>query len=150
MKSFVQRLDVYLRRTGLDLVQILDSGPSEDVIEWYSKMPSLKGAMYMYGNKYAGGMGSIRWSDNGKPFVSFRESLWDTTPLDVATRVNGYKSDYRSIEGYTLINLHPWSHSYQDVMEMVELFSDHVVVLSPDTFFDYIIQNVPKEDVILS
>jgi len=150
MQSFVQRLDIYLKRTGLNLVQILDSGPDEDVIEWYSKIPSLKGAMYMYGNKYAGGAGSIRWSSNGKPFLSFRESLWDTKPLDIAERVNGYERDFRSIEGYTLINLHPWSHSYQDVYEMVQAFDDHVVVVSPENFFDLIIEHVEKEDVILN
>lgn len=148
MKSFVEGLDVYLRRTGLNIVQILDSGPNEDVIEWYSKMPSLKGAMYMYGNKYAGGAGSIRWSTNGKPFVSFRESLWDTTPSDIANRVNNYPTNYQSIEGYTLINLHPWSHSYQDVAEMVALFDENIVVVSPETFYDLIIQHVPKKDVI--
>ena len=150
LKSFVQRLDIYLRRTGLNLVQILDSGPDEDVIEWYSRIPSLKGAMYMYGNKYAGGLGSIRWSDNGKPFVSFRESLWDSSPIDIAGRINGYDRNYQDIKGYTLINLHPWSHSYQDVEQMVALLGDHVVVLSPETFFDYIINYVPKVDVILA
>jgi hypothetical protein len=150
LKSFIQGLDVYLRRTGLNIVQILDSGPDQDVIEWYSRIPSLKGVMYMYGLKYAGGLGSIRWSENGKPFVSFRESLWDSDPLDIATRVNGYLRDFTSIEGYTLINLHPWSHSYQDVERMVELFQDHVVVVSPEKFFDLIIEHVPKEDVILN
>jgi hypothetical protein len=104
----------------------------------------------MYGNKYAGGAGSIRWSSNGKPFLSFRESLWDTQPLDIAERVNGYERDFRSIEGYTLINLHPWSHSYQDVYEMVQAFDDHVVVVSPENFFDLIIEHVEKEDVILN
>ncbi|QWB95492.1 hypothetical protein KHQ89_05935 [Mycoplasmatota bacterium] len=146
LKDFVQRLDVYLQKTDLDIVQILDSGPDEDVVQWYSQMPSLKGAIYMYGEKYKGGDGSVIWSENGKPFVSIRESLWDSTSASIADRINQYDTDYTSINGYTIINLHPWSQSYQDVSELVSLFDDHVEVISPSQLFDLIIENVDRDE----
>lgn len=146
LSDFLGSLDLYLKRTDLSIVQILDSGPYDDVVEYYSQVEHLKGAMYMYGEKYIGGGGEIFWSSNGKPFVSFRESLWDSIPQDVASRINQYETNPNHISGYTLINLHPWSHSYQDVETMVAALADHVVIVSPETFFDLIIQNVPKEN----
>lgn len=148
--QFMSRLSMYLRKSDLSVVQILDSSPNLDVIEKYSKIPELMGAMYMYGEKYAGGKGSIYWSQNGKPFVSFRESLWDADINDLAFRINSYKRDYKSIEGYTLINLHPWSMSYNDVSELLKLLNDDVIVLSPNNFIKMIKENVKKENIELS
>lgn len=144
LKSYVSSLDLYMKKLDLAIVQILDSGPYDEVIEWYSQSDSIKGAMYMYGEKYMGGQGEIYWSENGKPFVSFRESVWDSILPDIATRVNQYDTDPTHIGGYSLINLHPWSHSYDDIKTIVNLFDDHVVVVSPEVFFDLIIENVER------
>lgn len=150
LKSFTESLSMYLRKTDLDIVQILDSGVSPDIVEAYSLIPELKGGMYMFGDRYAGGKGSIYWSKNNKPFVTVRESLWDEITVDLAKRINSYKRDYTSIEGYTLINLHPWSMSYQDVAHLVSLLDPNVIVVSPDDFFDLIIKHVPRKNVILN
>lgn len=144
LKDFTQRLSMYLRKTDLSVVQILDSDMHEKVVEQYSLIPELDGGMYMYGEKYIGGNGNVYWSKNGKPFVSFRESLWDTTPQDIANRVNNYSKDCTSIEGYTLINLHPWSMDYNDVVELVKLFNEDIVVVSPNNFIKLIKENVKK------
>lgn len=72
------------------------------------------------------------WSSNEKPFVSFRESLWDANVSDLAYRINNYKRDYTSIEGYTLINLHPWSMQYSDIYQLISLLDEDVVVVSPN------------------
>ncbi len=147
LKSFVSSLDFYMKKLDLSIVQILDSGPYDDVIEWYSKAESIKGGMYMYGDKYAGGRGEVFWSENGKPFVSFRESVWDSNLIDIAQRVNSYATNPNDISGYTLINLHPWSHSYDDIKELVSMFGDNIEIVSPDEFFDLIIENVPKTSI---
>ena len=144
LADYLGGLNAYLKRTDLNIVQILDSGPNADVIEWYSQVDSLKGGMYLYGEKYMEGLGEIFWSKNGKPFVSCRDSLWDINASDIAHRVNGYSKDPKTIGGYTMINLHPWSRTYADVVDMVNMFDDHVVVVSPEAFIDLIIENVPK------
>ncbi|MFA5693302.1 MAG: GxGYxYP domain-containing protein [Acholeplasmataceae bacterium] len=146
LDSYISSLNYYMEKTDLSVVQILDSGPYDEIIEAYSKAPNLKGGMYMYGDKYAGGKGEIFWSKNGKPFVSFRESVWDVNILDVAGRVNNYEKNPYDISGYTLINLHPWSHSYDDIKELVSHFDSHIEIVSPDEFIDLIIKNVPKEN----
>lgn len=147
LKGFTQGLSAYLRRTDLSVVQILDSGYSAKVVEAYAQIPELKGAIYCYGDKYVAGNGSVYWS-NGKPFVAIRETLWNANVEAMAERINGYAKDPTTIEGYTAINLHPWSMSYQDVVKLVELLDDDVVIVTADDFIQLITENVPKTDVV--
>ncbi len=149
LDTYTKALSAYLRRADLSVVQILDSGPSQEVVEAYAKIPELKGAIYCYGDRYAAGNGSVYWS-NGKPFVSIRETLWNANVESMAERINGYAKDPTTIEGYTAINLHPWSMSYQDAVKLVSLLDENVVVVTADDFIRLITENVPHEDVVLS
>lgn len=149
LDSFIGGLEAYLQYADLSVVQILDSGPSDEVIDMYAKVPSLKGGIYCYGEKYAGGAGSVYWS-NGKPFVSIRETLWNANVEAMAARINGYDKDPTVITGYTAVNLHPWSMTYQDVVKLVSLLDDDVVVVTADDFIRLITDNVPHEDVTLA
>ena len=148
LDSFTKGLSSYLRRTDLSVVQILDSGPDKDVIEMYSRIPELNGGIYCYGDKYAGGRGSVYWA-NEKPFVAFRESLWDADTSVVANRINSYSTDISSIEAYTAINLHPWSMDYSDVVDLVSKLDEHVEVVTADEFIRLIAENVEHKDQII-
>lgn len=149
-KDWYKTMDDYLKRTDLSVVEILDSGRgdilSKEVINLYAKSEALKGGINLNGHKYAGGRGAVVWSDNGKPFVSPRETLWTESKELVAARVNSYLKDYTQIEGYTFINLHPWSHTYQDVEWVVNHFDENVVVVTPEQFIDLISKNVSHVD----
>lgn len=147
LDTYTKALSYYLREIDLSVIQILDSGPSQKVIDAYSKVPELKGGIYCYGDKYAAGNGSIYWS-NDKPFVSIRETLWNANVEAMAERINGYAKDPTTIEGYTAINLHPWSMSYQDAAKLVSLLDENVVVVTADDFIRLITENVPHENVI--
>ncbi len=148
LNSFIGGLEAYLQYADLSVVQILDSGPSKKVTETYAKVPSLKGGIYCYGDKYVGGAGSVYWS-NDKPFVAIRETLWNASVESMARRINNYDKDPTTIKGYTAINLHPWSMTYADVKQLVSLLSDDVVVVTADDFIRLITDNVPHEDVTL-
>lgn len=114
-------------------------------------MENAKGFLYCtYSDSYVGEHGSVYWSDNGKPFVSCRATMWNSTPEAIADQINAYPADATTIEGYTYVNLHVWSMDYEDVKAMVELLDEDVVVVDPDTFIDLIVRNVPHEDVKLS
>lgn len=149
LDSFIGGLEAYLQYTDLSVVQILDAGPNDKVTEAYSKVPSLKGAIYCYGMRYAEGAGSVFWA-NGKPFVSIRETLWNANVEAMAERINGYAKDPTTIEGYTAINLHPWSMTYNDVKQLVSLLDDDVVVVTADDFIRLITENVPHKNVTLN
>ena len=147
LDTYTQALGAYLKATDLSVVQILDLDPNNKVIEAYAKIPELKGAIYCYGDRYAGGHGSVFWS-NGKPFVSIRETLWNADVEAMAARINSYSKDPTTIAGYTAINLHPWSMSYQDAVKLVSLLDEDVVVVSADDFIRLITENVPQKNVI--
>ena len=148
LESFVNGLSAYLRRTDLSVVQILDGGPDKDVIEQYAIVPELNGGIYCYGDKYAGGRGSVYWA-NDKPFVAFRETLWDADTSVIANRINNYSTDVSNIEAYTAINLHPWSMEYKDVVDLVNKLDEHVEVVTADEFIRLIKDNVEHKDTVL-
>jgi hypothetical protein len=66
----------------------------------------------------------------------------------MAARINSYSKDPTTIAGYTAINLHPWSMSYQDAVKLVSLLDEDVVVVSADDFIRLITENVPQKNVI--
>ena len=147
MDTYTRALSAYMRRADLSVLQILDSGPSDEVIDYYAQIPELKGGIYCYGDRYAAGHGSIYWS-NDKPFVSVRETMWNENIEAMAERINSYSRDPSSIEGYTVLNIHPWSHTYQDVIKLVSLLDENVVIVTADDFIRLVTENVPHEDVI--
>ncbi|MBQ7374449.1 MAG: hypothetical protein IJW61_00550 [Clostridia bacterium] len=147
MDTYTKALSAYMRRADLSVIQILDSGPSDEVIEAYAQIPELKGGIYCYGEKYAAGNGSIYWA-NGKPFISIRETLWNANVEAMAERINSYSRDPSSVDGYTAINVHPWSMTYEDVVKLVSLLDDDVVIVTADDFIRLITENVPHEDVV--
>ena len=151
LARFCTNLNEYIGALDLSVVKILDNGLPKKTIEAYSKMSNAKGFLYCtYSDCYVGEHGSIYWSENGKPFVSCRATMWNSTPQAIASQINAYPKDATTIEGYTYVNLHVWSMDYMDVAEMVALLDENVVVVDPDTFMDLIIENVPHEDVELT
>lgn len=147
-------LDRYLGKLDLSVVKLLGDGglSGEDrTIEAYSQMKNAEGFLSCtFDDGYAGDRGAVRWSANGKPFVSCRLTLWDgyDSAESAANKINNYSTDATKIDGYTYINLHVWSKDYEDVKKMVAAFDDDVVVVDPVTFIRLIKRNVPKVDAI--
>ena len=65
----------------------------------------------------------------------------------MAQRINGYAKDPTTIEGYTAINLHPWSMTYADAVKLVSLLDENVVVVTADDFIRLITENVPHVEM---
>ncbi|GHV02423.1 hypothetical protein FACS1894211_13790 [Clostridia bacterium] len=148
------RLNVYLERADLKTLQIMvdrtDVQTVKDSVKYYAQMSNLDGGMLVsFGLYYIGFYGSVYWV-NDKPFVGIRETLWNKTGSMIAESINGYKKDPTSIEGYSLVNVHPWSTSYADVVKLVENLDDDCVVVNANQFFNLISENVPHNDVTLT
>ena len=151
----------YMRRSGMYYTEILDeTGPNEitpttATLNAYTRNSQIKGIMYKTGSRYVAGRGFLMWS-NDKPVVAFRETLWTTPenpPLydrnvsiyQMAYRISQYDKNPSSINGYSLINVHSWSHNYRSVEKMVTWLKEHaphVVVVTPDTFMTLIKENI--------
>lgn len=113
------------------------------------------GIIQMDDDYYAGGHGKVYFA-NDKPFVSVRFSLWhpsgDETQVtnewlkEQAEIVNSYSADINSINGYTVINVHPWTVGPDDLAYFVSHLDDGIVVLPAAELIAAIEENIPHKN----
>ncbi len=146
----------------LEYVSILDRTPKNaiekaklaDSLEYYARYDNIKGGiLYLDPDRYAGGKGEIYFV-NGKPFVSARLSLWhpDGEGADVnkewlseqASIVNNFGTDIHSAEGYSVINVHPWTISVENLAYFVEQLDDDVELVTVDELMKMVNNNVKQ------
>ena len=146
LDSYVDKCNEYLERSDLSIVSLHDPTPMNtpeflEMAEAYARQPNVLGGIYLTGRRYAGEEGNVVWAD-GKPFVGVRESLWTDDPVEMAGRINSYAADPSVPEGYTIVNVHPWSHSLDDVATVIDNLAPHVRVVNPEEFFLQMIYNL--------
>lgn len=143
--DFCEKLDVYMKKSDLQVVTVIggsQQGNLPAVLSGYASCSNVTGGIVYEGHKYFGGVqGGVMWV-NGKPFVGPRDSLWETTPAYIAARINTYPRDITTIDGYTLVNVHPWSHSYADIRTIVGMLDDDVEVVSVDRLINMMAANI--------
>ena len=143
--DFCSKLDVYMGKSGLRTVTVIggnSQGNLPQVLKGYASADNVIGGIVYDGSKYFGSVqGGVMWID-GKPFVGPRDSLWETTPAYIAARLNTYESDIHSVDGYSIINVHPWSHSYEDIRTIVGMLNDNIEVCSVDRIMQMMTDNI--------
>ncbi len=149
--------------SGLNYVSILDSTPDnmiedkvlEHRLEYYARYDNIKGGVLSLDpEKYQGGEGKVYFA-NGKPFVSNRLSLWhpdgegalvtEEWLKEQAEIVNSYPADMETINGYTVINVHPWSISVENLAYFVSQLDEDVQLVTVDELLTLVENNVPHE-----
>lgn len=143
--DFVSKLDVYMKKADLGVVTVIGASTQGDipgVLSGYASCESVSGGIVYEGHKYFGSYpGGVMWV-NGKPFIVPRDSLWETTPAYIAARINTYSTDITTIDAYSVINVHPWSHSYEDIRKIVGMLNDNVEVVSLERLVNMMTDNV--------
>ena len=145
-----ERTNEYFERLDLDYTVVMGTrgmDTDKSTLQVYADQPNIKGG-FVYANfdRYMGYRGEIWWYGD-KPFVSARNALWNTPDLEVfANMINDYTVDPYSISGYTVIAVHTWSHTYQDVLDVVAMLDDDVKIVSPYHIMQLIERNVPHEN----
>jgi len=143
--DFVSKLDVYMGKSDLSVVTVIGGNQQGDlvnVLHGYASAENVTGGIVYDGSKYFGANpGGVIWID-GKPFVQPRDSLWETTPAYIAARINTYPTDITTIDAYSIINVHPWSHSYEDIRKIVGMLNENVEVVSVDRLINMMTDNV--------
>jgi hypothetical protein len=109
-------------------------------------------------DRYEDGRGRVFFSSNGKPFVSVRLSLWHPSnrPENVnrdwlngyIDRLNRMPVSPNSIDGYTVLNIHPWTVSIEDLDYVMSKLDDHIETLYVKDFLEALSNNIPHEDAI--
>ncbi len=123
------------------------------VFDRYADVDAVKGAIVYEGDKYYNDSpthaGGVYWR-KGKPFIVPRESLWNATPAYIAARINYYASvsggtNKNQIDAYTVVNVHPWSHTYSDIRKIVNMLDSNIEVVSVDAIVNMMRANVTNQ-----
>jgi hypothetical protein len=157
LDDFCKKTSELMSKCDLNVVTLLDNLENEDkihkVINKYAKNDNLIGGIYeLDPSKYEGGKGNIYFASNGKPFASVRVSFWSPDGMkssvteewiqSIANKINAFKVDKKSKEGYTVLNVHPWSTTIEDLDKLVSLLENHVQIIKVDDFLRLIKENV--------
>lgn len=147
----------YMNAENMSYLNLLDNAINKDSLTDLAKYDSVRGGVWSVGNMYIEGAGGVYWV-NDKPFVAARETLWRIAGQDetnkyygfverVAQRINSYKVDPTSIEGYTIVLAHAWSIGSMDyINRFVDYLDDDVELVTVDQMLQLVSENVPHTD----
>lgn len=150
--------------SGMRVITLLNYIPENAYEDWiytnrlrnFARYDNIDGGiLQLDGGYYAAGGGKVYFAED-KPFVSVRFSLWhpssDASQVneqwlrEQAEIVNSYQADINSINGYSVINVHPWTVGPDDLAYFVSQLDDGVVVLPADELIAAITENVPHKN----
>ena len=162
LEAFSDQTASVMLESGLEIMTILDEikysnfdSSMQKRIGYFSRYDNIKGGIIQLDpNNYAGGGGRIYFSDD-KPFVTVGFSLWHPSGnadevtnewlAEQAAIINAKPADIKTINGYTVINVHPWTVGPDDLAYFVSQLDDGVEVVAADQLLAAIEQNIPHE-----
>ncbi len=148
--------------SGLNIITFLDESKGinfdnnfEKRLSYFSRYDNIEGGIIQLDpDRYSSGNGKVFFS-NDKPFVTVGFSLWypsgnadDVTKewlKEQAQIVNSKKADLSSINGYTVINIHPWTIGPDDLQYFISQLDDNIEIIGIDELLSAVKQNVPHE-----
>lgn len=152
-----------MAKSDLEYVCVLDNTPStyignkrlENSLKYYARYDNIKGGILSLDpERYEGGKGKVYFV-NEKPFVSNRMSLWhpDGEGATVtkewlqqqAQIVNEYDIDVNSVNGYSVINIHPWTISIENLSYFVSQLDEDVQLVTVDELLFMMQENIPRK-----
>ena len=163
LDNFTTYTAAAIAKSDMRVVTILDSIDDtyriprlEKTFSYYTRFDNIDGAIVMLDpNKYAAAEGKV-WFRNDKPLISVRHSLWYSNnesrilpegwieeQLEVC---NSFPADITSINGYSVINVHPWSVSVESLQEFVNGLDEHIELVTVDELIKLVSENVPHTD----
>lgn len=148
--------------SGLGVMTLLDEikydtfdSSMQKRLGYFSRYDNIKGGILQLDpDNYAGGGGRVYFSDD-KPFVAVGFSLWHPSGnadevtnewlAEQAAIINAKPADISTINGYTVINVHPWTVGPDDLAYFVSQLDDSVEVVPVDELLAAVEQNIPHE-----
>ena len=80
------------------------------------------------------------WYPSGNPDDVTKE--WLKEQADI---INAKKADLSSINGYTVINIHPWTIGTDDLQYFISQLDDNIEIIGIDELLSAVKQNIPHE-----
>lgn len=162
LEAFSDYTASVMLESGLGIMTLLDEikGVNFDAdmqkrLAYFSRYDNIGGGILQLDpDRYSGGDGRVYFS-NDKPFVSVGFSLWhpsgDANEVDnewlaeQAKIINAKPADISTINGYTVINVHPWTVGPDDLAYFISQLDDGVEVVGIDELLAAVEQNIPHE-----
>lgn len=130
-----------------------------DRLDEFAKYDAIGGGIWeLDPDRYESGRGRVFWSSNGKPFVSVRLSLWHPSndPAKVtkawldgyAEKINRMPVCPDRIEGYTVLNIHPWTTDMAELDYLVSRLDAHVEPVYVRDFLEQVRRCVPHVNAV--
>ena len=164
VSQFADLTAATMLESGLRIVTLLNDPTATAYDDWvyanrlksFARYDNIDGGIIqMDDDYYAGGHGKVYFA-NGKPFITVGFSLWhpsgDETQVtkewlkEQADIVNSYSADINSINGYTVINVHPWTIGPDDLAYFVSNLDDGIEVLPAAELIAAVTENIPHKN----
>ena len=162
LEAFSDYTASVMLESGLGIMTLLDeiNGVNFDAsmqkrLSYFSRYDNIHGGILQLDpDRYSGGGGRVYFSDD-KPFVSVGFSLWHPSGdanavtnewlAEQAEIINAKPADISTINGYTVINVHPWTVGPDDLAYFISQLDDGVEVVGIDELLAAVEQNIPHE-----
>ncbi len=162
LEAFSDYTASVMLESGLGIMTLLDEikydtfdSSMQKRLGYFSRYDNIKGGILQLDpDNYAGGGGRVYFSDD-KPFVTVGFSLWHPSGnasevtnewlAEQAAIINEKPADIKTINGYTVINIHPWTVGPDDLAYFISKLDDGVEVVPVDELLAAVEQNIPHE-----
>ena len=161
LDKFTEMTSEAMRDSDLSVVCLLDNISLTENAEFvkdrlssYTRFDNIIGGVWeLDPDRYGSGKGKIFWSD-GKPFVSVRFTMWHPScKEECVTRewLDGIIADINAMpvapdkeEGYTVVNVHPWTITMESLDYVVSKLGGHIELVYADELIEMIKANLRK------
>lgn len=159
LDDFTQLTAKAMQASDLSVVCLLDNVNNtsdktfvKERLHYYSRFDIIKGGIWeLDPDRYGSGHGKIWWCD-GKPFVSVRFTMWYPTGNKgevtkqwlkaLANQVNAMPVAPNSADGYSVVNVHPWTMTQADVDYFVSCLDDKCELVYAEELVELVSKNV--------
>jgi len=164
LEAFSDYTASVMKESGLGIMTLLDTikgseksffKSMEKRLSYFSRYDNIEGGILQLDpDNYSGGKGRVIFS-NDKPFICVGFSLWhpsgnadevtETWLKEQADIINAKKADINTINGYTVINVHPWTVGPDDLLYFVNQLGDNIEVVGIDELLSAVKENIPHK-----
>lgn len=157
--EFTNQTAEAMANSDLDVVCLLDdinntkdAVSTENRLSYYARFDNIKGGIWeLDPSFYEGGRGKI-FTSMGKPFISVKHSFWHKSE-DAKNVTKAWIDEFSEIinalpvspdtdDGYTVINVHPWTISVDNIDYLVSKLSPHIELVYADELIELYKNNV--------
>ena len=169
LSAFSDYTAAVMKESGLSIMTILDTieentneklffSRMEKRLSYFSRYDNIEGGILQLDpDNYSGGKGRVIFSDD-KPFVCVGFSLWypsgnaeDVTEdwlKEQAEIINSKSADINSINGYTVINVHPWTVGPDDLRIFINNLDENIEVIGVNELLAAVKENIPHKTAV--